>query len=183
MAYADIGNYAMFNRALIAQVYLMIGHSFRWYETTGRKISVKAGMIAAAAWLVMIMLAMHIWPEQYIDVHLNRYYNLPYTFVMIVLGCAALMILAVRMKSVPRWLVLIGQNSFLIYMLHSRCFNKFNQMLDLIGLEAIKNVYWLYIPGKIVFAVAACLVMAVAFNRFIPFLMGRRFELRKKLII
>lgn len=171
MARLKVLNALMINRAFIAQAYMLIGFLFRRREDRLRGLpwgAILAGLVLYAA---LGCVSMRVWPNKSIDVHLNRYYNLPFNMLMIWLGCAALMAAGSRLDRSPRVLAFIGRNTLIYYMLHKYAFNGAERVLRRVGVQLSG------MPRVAALTVASCAICGVAsvlINRFLPELAGRR---------
>jgi len=80
----------MINRALICQLYMLLGFLFRKNEERISRIKWPYVAGCVVAYLAAAVLGMLVTPRPFIDVHLNIYDNMPYSFALIVLGGFAL---------------------------------------------------------------------------------------------
>lgn len=102
-------NRFMINRALTAQVFLLIGWLIRKYE---RPIMERAGKVwnlvaGAGVYFALGVLSLVLYPGEVMDVHLCKYYNHAICQLMIWTGICTLFILAAKyIRKYPRWWVL-----------------------------------------------------------------------------
>ena len=164
-------NALMVNRALIAQAYLLIGFLFRRREARLSRLPWPALIAAGAVYAALGLASLRIWPGQHIDVHLNRYYNLPWCMLMIWLGCVALMAAGSRLDRAPRALAFIGRNTLVYYMTHRYVMLALQRGLKLAGLRLSTPAEALLLTAPICLI---CGAIALAVNRFLPELAGRR---------
>ena len=172
LAKFDIGNFAMFNRALIAQAFFSIGFLIKKSESKLEKIKLWQILSFAILFVIMGITSIFVWPNQFLDVHLNQYYNLPYCMAMIFLGCVTIFLLAKKIAFAPKFLVFIGQNTFIIYFLHNTIFYIFTKMLSVLGLTNINSYFEIVL--KICFSIIICCLIAIPLNKFVPFLVGKK---------
>ena len=163
----------MINRALTVQVFLYIGYLLRVYETEivnklNRKF-VLAGAIAI--YFAFGVLTMKLYPGQCLDVHMCRYYNILICGIMIWIGIYVLAVLiSKRISKYPRLLVLIGQHTLVIYLLHKYLVIVYEKGLSIFHItnNRLTNVFLTLI---------VCLtgaMISLAINRFVPELMGKK---------
>lgn len=101
------------------------------------------------------------------------YPNIPYVTIMVILGCVSLFILF-KMKNIsPRWLVYIGQNTLVIYILHYQglyIFKRLSPHLEFLQLLPLQ------VCGLIeaTIAILLCCIIAFFVNRFIPIVAGKK---------
>ena len=164
-------NALMINRALIAQAWLLLGFLFRKNEARLRQLSWLALAVAAAGYVALALVSLAVWPGRHMDVHLNRYYNLPFCMLMIWLGCATLLAAGSKLERAPRTLVYVGQNTLVYYMLHNFVIKAIEWALKRMDLRLDG------VPRALALTLLACLACgaaALAINRFLPELAGRR---------
>ena len=166
----------MINRAMTAQVFLLIGLLFRNYE---KQIVERAGK----AWLLLTGLAVYIglgvlslllYPGQVMDVHLNKYYDYAICQAMIWIGIAVLFIACAKYcRKFPRWWVCVGQHTLVIYLFHA-----------LVVRLCVKAFGFVHIPVNrltnillTALACAICLGISLLIHWLLPELMGKK---RKK---
>lgn len=178
MDHFGVGNFAMLNRAFIAQYFLLIGYMFRRQEDFFRKLhwSVLIGGFAVA--LGMIVGAIFLWPNRGIDVHTNRYYNIPYCFALITVFTLSLMTLGTKLGRLSRVLALVGRHTLVIYIYHGFFLSIGMRVLtpgDSTGL--LLFVICLLLSA---FSVAVCTFGSAVINRIFPELMGRKRQKKSK---
>ena len=171
MARLNVLNALMINRAFIAQAYMLIGFLFRRREQELRRLPRAALAAAIACYAALWLVNLRVWPDKCIDVHLNRYFNLPFNMLMIWLGCATLLALGSRLDRAPRALTFIGRNTLIFYMLHNYVIRGLEYALARFGLR------FSGVPRALLLIPLTCLICAAAsllINRFLPELAGRR---------
>lgn len=166
-------SFFMINRAFTVQIFLLIGWLMKRYEN---QIMEKAGkgwilITGTAVYIVLGVLSVFLYPGQTLDVHLNAYYNHAICQLMIWIGIGILFIFGAKyIKKYPRWWVLIGQNTLVIYLLHNYAVKAGVKVFNLIHLPVnrLTNVF------LTVAVTAVCLGISLLINRFIPQMMGKR---------
>lgn len=171
MNYFDICHFWMINRAFIAQFFLVTGYLFRKNESLFRGLRWPSVIIGGLVYLVLIAGTFVIWPQQSIDVHLNRYYNIPYCFVLILIACLFLLTLASRTRKVPEILSVIGQHTLVIYLFHNLCTTIGYRLLPISKFSGIVMILSAILIT--IFTISACTVAGMIINRFFPWIMGR----------
>lgn len=163
----------MVNRALAVQLFLLIGWLFRKYEGSIVERIGKAWIlgVGGAIYIALGILSLVLYPGQVMDVHLNEYYNHAICQLMIWIGIGTLFVLAaVVIKKYPKWWVLIGQNTLVIYLFHSFAVRVGVKVFSIVHLPVnrLSNVLLTAV------VTAACLSISLLINRFLPELMGKK---------
>lgn len=171
-------NIFMFNRALVAQIYLLFGYLYRQYAD---RLKARAGTwTVPALWAVYLglgILTLLLFPGQSMDIHLNRYYNVPFCMVMVWVGVTAMFYTAENcVRRFPKWLLFVGNNTILIYIYHSYVAKAIDVAAARLGYPEIGRLGALFVAAA---ACAVCCALAVPLNRFAPELQGLR---RKKAV-
>ena len=164
-------DFMMINRALTAQLFLLIGLVYRRHGERLRKAGwpgIAAGAILYAA---LALISWHWFPGKKLDVHLCRYYSLPVCLAMCAVGCWTLFALCERcVKGLPGPVAAFGQNTLVIYMLHNFTTRLPARLPGAAGLGGSRPL--------MVLAVAACCglygLAAWAIGRYLPILAGKR---------
>ncbi len=173
----DILNFAMINRALIVQVFLLSGYLYKLYEEKlMAKISWVHISVLCCIYVVMGILSLIIWPDKCIDIHMNIYYNYPYCFAMIFLGCFTMFVLAEKLATTPPILKFIGQNTLVYYLLHNINIAVFDKALGFLNINLPQSftdsiVYSIILT---IIGCVACGIEAMLINRFIPEIAGKK---------
>ena len=129
LAHFNVFRFAMFNTALVVQSFFIVGYLIRSYEEkiTGYwKMILILGLII---YFTSIMLSCWCFPGEYIDVHKNIYFNIPLCAIIIISGCISFFIVFKQKNINYRWLVYIGQNTLIIYIVHGLGINLFNKII------------------------------------------------------
>lgn len=163
----------MINRAMTVQVFLFIGWLLKKYE---EHIMEKFGkvwalVVGGCIYLGLGILSLTLYPGEVIDVHLCEYYNHFICQLMIWIGIYSLFILASKyIRNYPKCLLLIGQNSLVIYMLHSFATRVWVKVFSVLHLPVNRLTNMLLTAG----VCAICLLISILINRFLPELMGKK---------
>lgn len=166
----DILNYAMINRALVVQLYMLIGLLYKKYKD---KIGLnkKLGWFGVVGYIVLGIIAISVWPNEYIDVHKNLYFNIPYCLVMIFIGCNLIFWELEGHNRSNKILAFIGKNTLVYYMLSDYCVTVLKKMCGVIGINFVADLKWAII--ETVWACITCGILALILNRFFPILVGK----------
>ena len=168
----DILNFAMINRALIVQSYFLVGYIFKSHEGLLTKIGWKKIMCAALLYVSLCGLGILLFGFVAIDIHANRYINIPYYFVLIGLGLFTLFTAASKSQFSNKVMSIIGKNTLLLYIWHKQVITVFVFILSLLNLS-ITNVY-ISAVLKTIWAIVICNILAHFINRYIPELVGKK---------
>ncbi len=165
-------DYGMVNRAMLMQLFMLVGYLFRAHEDriAGLRWPLAAGLCAAYVALGCVSLA--VWPGRSLDVHMNRYYNFPFCLAMMLLGCFAAMLCARKLERAPRPLRFIGQNTLVYYLLHRATIAAAVAALSAVGISVTKSPVGAVV--RLLIACVGCWAEAMLLNRFLPEAVGRK---------
>lgn len=174
----DLLSYAMFNRALVVQPFFLVGFFFRSYEKKLTDIRWPWIFSAFIVYICLCFLSNIIFPGQMLDVHLNRYYNLPYCLLLVYLGLFILFTAGSK-SDFRSWIMsFIGQNTLVLYIWHILAFHLLIHGVSFLGWQMPYNGWTAII--KVVWACLICGVCAVILNRYLPFAVGKKYKNVKK---
>lgn len=166
-------NYAMVNRAFAIQWLFVIGCLIRNYEDI---IVEKAKVFISFCFVLYIGLGVAfllMYPNEFYDVHLNRYYCLPITWSLIISGIILVFMIARRISKFPKWLVLVGQNTLIIYILHGYGRLAFSKLLSFIPRPSSIG-YPMIAVLETAFACAVCLLLGLIAQKYMPWIVGQK---------
>lgn len=165
----DLLDYAMINRSLVVQVFFFLGYYF--HEKESFFTSIRWWWLACAALLyfALCIVSMYVFPGKILDVHLNRYYNIPFCFLLISIGCLSLFSIFSRGEVRLPLLSFIGQNTLILYIWHGYAFLVFG---TIIGWD-YPNSWWLALL-RLIWACVFCGLFAVLFNKYLPAFVGKK---------
>lgn len=169
-------DFGMINRAMVAQLYLLLGFLFKTYEDRIRIWNWGILIPLALLYLTMGLISLRIWPHSCLDVHMNYYYSYPYCFAMIILGCLTIFALAKRLHDfnhidVPRVICFLGQNTIVYYLFHG---------YNIYALTCILNYLHIQLPEavliclKLIFVYVGCGIETMLILRYFPWMLGRK---------
>ena len=163
----------MVNRALSVQIFLYIGRTFCINEEAIVRKLERLPVLLGGTFLYILLgvFSLVFYPGQSMDVHLCRYYNILICGPMIWSGIYLLTVFVMRyMNDYPKWLVLIGQNTLVIYLLHSYCIKVLVKVFDIlhIPVNRFTNIFITLI------VCTAGTLISLILHRFFPELMGKK---------
>jgi len=166
-------NEAMINRGMVILWLFVLGLLIRKYEvplvTLVRKYMIWFSML----FIVIGVVFMYLYPGEFYDVKWNRYYFIPLTWGMIILGILLAFTLFSHVKQIPQWIVLVGQNTLAIYMLHDYGLSAFRKLLSISGFHSDILFPLVAVLGTC-FACACCLAFSLLANKYLPEIVGRK---------
>lgn len=166
-------NEAMINRGMTILWFFVLGLLIRKYESLLVTIVRKYLVWFSILFLMMGAVFMYLYPDEFYDVHWNRYYFIPLTWGMIILGIFIAYTLFSNAKYVPKWIVLVGQNTLAIYLLHEYVLSVFRKMMSLTGCS-LDIFFPIIAVFETCFACACCLAFSLLANRYLPEIVGRK---------
>lgn len=172
MHYFDVGSFAMFNRALIAQAFLWCGYLFRSYQDKLLKVKSRYIIYGSLCYVFFACVSLIALPGRYIDVHKNMYPNIPLCFFMIFLGCSIVFVIASKMKMIPKFIVFLGQNTLVCYVFHGYILKIIEKIFLLVDMQISPNWCWALIETAL--SMTICAIVSLILNRFVPELIGKR---------
>ena len=167
-------NVGMINRGMVIIWFFVLGLIIRKYESALVNVVRKNMVWFSILFLVMGTVFMYLYPGEFYDVKWNRYYFIPLTWGMIILGILIAFTLFSHVKHIPQWIVFVGQNTLAIYMLHDYGLSAFRILLSLLGFNP--NIYCYLVVAVIgtCFACGCCLAFSILANKYIPEIVGRK---------
>lgn len=168
-----IFHFAMIDNAFIVQIFFVMGFFIRKYEFIfiGEKNNWLP--LLSLAYLTLGIVTILVFRGQCLDVHHNRYYNIPICAMMILVGCILLFNMFREFGIASKWLVFIGQNTMVIYLVHMRSFTLFKLLFShnklYLGLS-------LPLQGLLItaFACISCCILACFLNKYLPEIVGKK---------
>lgn len=166
-------NEAMINRGMVILWFFVLGLLIRKYESVLVTVVRKYIVWFSILFIVMGAIFMYLYPGEFYDVKWNRYYFIPLTWGMIILGILIAFTLFSNVKYIPKWIVLVGQNTLAIYMLHEYGLSAFRKMVSLLGCSM--DIFFPIIAVfETCFACVCCLAFSLLANRYLPEIVGRK---------
>lgn len=172
LVYFNIGGFLNINKAFIAQFFIMLGYIFRNKETWFSKLNWKSIGFLALGYFGLAALSMVVFPGQHIDVNRNMYPNIPLYFALITIGIFLMFWVVKKINVKYRLLVFIGQNTLIIYSMHSLGFFVIKGVLSKLNINLPSN--WLFAILLSIISISLCGVGALFVNKFLPEIVGKR---------
>ena len=169
-------DFAMFNRAMIAQYYILLGYLYKTFHDRIARLSWRTLLPAAAVYLLLGCVSLQIWPHSRMDIHNNFYHNYPLCFTMITLGCFTVFAMAEKLCGegrvrIPRVVRFLGQSTIVYYLLHTR---NIRLLLRGLALLHIELPFPALVCVKVLFAYVMCGLETLLLLRFLPWAIGRK---------
>ena len=165
-------DFLMINRAISVQLFLFIGRCIRKNEGIFDKANPKLWKICFAAYVLLGVSSVCVYPGDNLDVHQGIYYNVGISFLMIIIGCCLLFALGKHYNFNNRILVFIGQNTLVFYIWANYPITIYNELASRLHIS-INNVF-LAALIKTAFVCCLCAAFSALINRFIPEVAGKR---------
>lgn len=167
----ELLSYAMLNRALVVQPFFLVGFLFYTYEIKLTEIRWRWILLAFVAYILLCFISCMLFPGQSLDVHHNKYYNLPYCLLLIYLGLFVLFIAGAK-SDFRSWIMsFIGQNTLVLYIWHILVIHILIHGVSFLGWQMPFD--WWTATMKVVWACLICGICAVILNRYLPFAVGK----------
>lgn len=168
LTHYGVPNLCMFNTALVCQSYMNIVCFIKEKYPNFLQFNHVTTIISALLYIIVCMVG-YWWYNSIIDVHLNRYYNIPLCFITILLGSYFISVVVKRFIKSNNIFSFYGKNSLLIYLwsgvFTSLCYH---------GLHYF-NIQTDSVICRTFIAVAACTVLGIIsmiIRRYCPVLIG-----------
>lgn len=168
----DVLHFGKVNTALICQAYLLLGLLLKQYEKKLDRLSIEVTVGIFVMYVVLCFVSQFIFSNIMFDCNQNLYYNISFCTLLIVMGCMSCFMLAKRITKIPRWVIFIGQNTFILYLWCGFSMLLF-AVLGKLGLE-LPQENLLYSLVQTIWATVACMFAAFVVNRYAPFIVGRK---------
>ena len=172
-----MARFALLDVALVSQAFMLFG---LWYKDHEQWLAEKLGLRVQAAglalYVLLIAVSIFAYPGRSLDVHMNEYYNYLICGAMIFLSLLLLFLFFSGRRSLPRWIVFVGQNTLAFYMLHGFVRSAFAKCLSVLGIRRQPMILWEGI--EMVAVCASVSVLALIINRWLPFIAGKQRRLR-----
>ena len=167
-----LGNFGTINTALICQAYLLLGLLIKKNECFLDRIRLPYTIVAILAYIALCYSARFFFDETGFDCHHNRYYNVPYCWLLIALGCTSCFLLAKQIWRFPRWLVFVGQNTLVLYLWAGHAMLLFVALSKLGIFLPERSILVAFL--QTVYECVACMCAAYIINRYIPVILGKK---------
>lgn len=173
MCERSILDFGMINRAMVVQFYFALGLIIKRMENYVFYSNISIIACMTMSYLFLVVGTHFLFPGDFIDVHLNNYFNIPYCLLLVLIGNISLFMMAHYKKSFPRVITFIGRNTLAIYLLHSWFFTAYDKLASYCTL-IVTDVFWLDALFRASFAVLFSCLVAEVLNRKLPVVVGLR---------
>lgn len=159
------------NTAIIVQFFFTIGATFKDNESHYNNLKIFYPIAFSVLYISLCLCNVYFYPGLIIDVHYNTYFDIPFNVICIVVGVFTLFTIISRIKTFPKWLIFIGQNTLVIYMLH----NWVRVLLvDISGrCNMFINCVWIEATLLTMLSLVICCVICFFLNKYFPILVGK----------
>lgn len=164
-------NEMMLNRAMVVQIYFFLGLLVKNNENALKQIKTFWIILSVIIYFAICYIGSLLYPNQCIDVHLNRYFNLPICFILIVLGVTSCFTLFLKFNISSKLFIDIGQNTLILYIFHGWVITFSWMVLSEFGLD-VKHV-WIKGLLSTLFAVLGCGILSFFVNKYCPVIVGK----------
>ena len=166
-----VPNYCMFNTALVCQFYMIMGHIFKKNEDKMPSKNTISLVGLSLLYFLLCFMGYSMFHAN-IDVHLNKYYDYLYCFLLILLGCGIFIFLSQKMIKENNIFSMIGQHTLLIYLWHGLLLGLFHKGVDMLGYDFSNINFWV----KAFYAFFVCVVLmviSVYMGKYLPLWVGK----------
>ena len=176
MSNIGVGRFAMIDVACISQAFILFGYWFKNNEVTIRdNIRNSKLLLLFGAYIALVFLSMIVFPGKSIDVHNNRYYSYLLCGVMVFVSMLTLFVAAPKIacyrNKLIKWIVFVGQNTLVFYIMHYDVRFVIRKILQITKLP-----FDSFIEYFVAF-VFICMTMTIAsliINTWFPSVVGRK---------
>ena len=175
LVFYDIGflNYGMINRALTVQWLFVVGYILRVHQEMLFNAIKNVMMYVSLLFIILGIIFCVLYPNQFFDVHLNKYYFIPLTWTYIILGVLISFYWFKTCKKTSRLLkiiALVGQNTLMIYMFSGWVLRLFSSYRNVTPVY----IYPFFAFFEMLIVVTICLTLSLLANQYMPLIVGRK---------
>lgn len=163
---------AMFNRALLCQMFLLIGYLFNRWEGKNVLTGWLGAVLGLLIYGTLCVLSMRLFPGQGMNVRDNEFYHIPLCLMLIWLGCLTVMIWGSCIGKAPGVIRFVGQNTLIFYIWEPYPWEITKKLLKLFQLPVPGG--WLGKWLDLGVTIGACAGVAILINWLIPELVGKK---------
>lgn len=177
LSHHHIFDYAMGNRAFAVQPFFLIGYLFRLYEEKLTRIHWSWIIVAFLFYVFLCLIGRFCFPGRYIDVHNNKYFNIPLCMLQVYISCFVLFV-TFNKSNFNSWIMsFLGQNTLVIYCWHYTAIVFLTLGLSFLGWSLPVN--WWTAMIKLFWACILCSIAAIFLNRYLPWIVGKNITKNK----
>ena len=159
------------NIAMMVQFYFLIGYLYKRYEDKLKPYRIQLGITLLICYIIIGWVT---YPGGSTDVHNGWFYCLPAAISMTIIGLLSLFLLSSCVKKYPKFILSVGKNSLVIYMLDRyvllpfiHLYNFYNPSGPLLLTLFIALIY-------IVYSSTINIMIAKILNKYVPWATGGR---------
>lgn len=167
----EILNTCMVNVAMMVQFYFYIGYLYKKYENTFRNHRLTLGITLLMSYLIIAVI---FYPLSGVDVHNGAFACLPIGLVMTVIGLLCLFMLSSLITHLPKFLLTVGKNSLVIYMLDRYVLLPFMSIYNFANPPAPYYLVFFVALLYLVYTSTINIYIAKILNKYIPWSTGGR---------
>lgn len=176
MSNIGIGRFAMIDVACISQAFILFGYWFKNNEATIRdKIGNSKLFLLVSAYIALVFMSVIVFPGESIDVHNNRYYSYFLCGIMIFISLLTLFVAAPKIaryrNKLIGWIVFVGQNTLVFYIMHYDARFVIRKILQKTNLPF--DSFFEYFVA-FVFICSIMTIASLVINTWLPFAAGRK---------
>ena len=178
LARFGILDFAMFNRALVCQLFLLIGFLFNRWEGKNVLTGWLGAVLGILVYGTLCALSMRLFPGECLNVQHNYYYNIPMSLLLICIGCLAVLILGSCIGKAPGVIRFVGQNTLLFYLWKAYPMAALRKLMGLWGWSLPEG--WAGVFIRLTVTIGCLTGAAILINWLIPELVGKKRPKHKK---
>lgn len=169
---------AMFNRALVCQLFLLVGFLFNRWEGKNVLTGWLGAVLGLLVYGTLCALSLKLFPGQSMNVQKIDFYHLPMSLLLIFVGCLAVLILGSCIGKAPGVIRFLGQNTLIFYLWETYPTAALHKLLALLGWKLPEG--WAGIFVRLTVTIGCLTGAAILINWLIPELVGKKRPKHKK---
>ena len=162
--------YALVDIALTVQIFFVLGYELRNNSERFFTVQNYAIPIGGLLYIIMLVISLGNFRGQIIDIHKGMYYDYTICFSMIFIGCLTIISIAHKINGFPKIINLIGQNTFVIYLINGYITSVVAYLFKHIGMATHDNLFYATITTTI--SLLVCTGISILMTKYTPWLNG-----------
>ena len=160
------------NTAFSVQLFFAFGYMFKRYENKLMKLGWGSVLFLFLIYITLGVISKYVFPNRNIDVNSVYYYYIPISLSMVFIGLLICFLGSIKIQNYPKWLLLVGINSLVIYMWDGYFMIPKQYLFNFFDYPII----WRSICGCIYIAYSSLLgvIAGKLLHRYIPWATGNR---------
>lgn len=163
---------AMFNLALVCQLFLLVGFLFSRWEGKNVLTGWLGAVLGLLVYGTLCALSLKLFPGQGMDIRNHEFYHIPLCLLLICLGCLMVMTWGSCIGKAPAALRFVGQNTLVFYIWQPYPWVATKKILALFGLPIPAG--WAGKALELSVTILGCAAISILFNWLIPELVGKK---------